>query len=97
MSDEFGNLLAREEQVANRFFHTGEIYDAAVGQYYLRARFYNPLLGRFIQEDDRYDDRLNLYAYCANNPVIYYDPSGHIGLCPNALTQPGNNRNGERE
>ena len=75
--DEFGNLLASEEQVGNRFLYTGEIYDAVVGQYYLRARFYNPLLGRFNQEDDRYDDGLNLYAYCRNNPVMYADPSGH--------------------
>lgn len=45
--DEFGHLLVREEQVANRFLYTGEIYDAAVGQYYLREHFYNPLLGRF--------------------------------------------------
>lgn len=58
--DEFGNLLASEEQTVNRFLYTGKIYDAVVGQYYLRARFYNPLLGRFNQEDDRYDDGLNL-------------------------------------
>lgn len=64
-------------QIPFPFLYTGEIYDAAVGQYYLRARFYNPLLGRFHQEDDRYDDGLNLYAYCRNNPVMYADPSGH--------------------
>ncbi len=35
-----------------------------------------------MQEDTYRGDGLNLYAYCANNPVIYYDPSGYIGLCP---------------
>ena len=50
-------------------------------QYYLRARFYNPLIGRFMQEDIYRGDGLNLYAYCANNPVMYFDPNGYIGLC----------------
>lgn len=45
---------------------------------YLRARFYNPVIGRFIQEDTYYGDGLNLYAYCHNNPVGYVDPSGHV-------------------
>jgi len=54
------------------------------GQYYLRARYYNPVIGRFLQEDTYYGDGLNLYAYCRNNPVRYYDPSGH-DACPKAL------------
>jgi len=43
----------------------------------LRARFYNPVIGRFTQEDVYRGDGLNLYAYCGNNPVGYYDPSGY--------------------
>ena len=66
------------------------MYDDDASQYYLRARFYNPAIGRFLQEDTYRGDGLNLYAYCANNPVMYYDPSGRIGLCPDALKQPGN-------
>jgi hypothetical protein len=46
-------------------------------QYYLRARYYNPVIARFTQEDIYRGDGLNLYAYCANNPVVYYDPSGY--------------------
>ena len=46
-------------------------------QYYLRARFYNPVIGRFTQEDTYYGDGLNLYQYCQANPVGYVDPSGH--------------------
>lgn len=34
-------------------------------------------VGRFLQEDVYRGDGLNLYAYCRNNPVIYYDPSGY--------------------
>ena len=38
---------------------------------------YNPVAGRFMQEDVYQGDGLNLYAYCHNNPVVYYDPSGY--------------------
>ena len=38
------------------------------------------MIGRFMQEDTYRGDGLNLYAYCANNPVMYYDPSGHDGM-----------------
>ncbi|PXV84492.1 RHS repeat-associated protein [Lachnotalea glycerini] len=34
--------------------------------------------GNFTQEDTYRGDGLNLYAYCANNPVSYVDPSGNI-------------------
>ncbi len=75
--DAFGNLLEKREDVGNRILYTGQQYDQETGQYYLRARYYNPVVGRFLQEDTYRGDGLNLYAYCANNPVVYYDPSGH--------------------
>ena len=39
-------------------------------------------------------DGLNLYAYCANNPVGYYDPSGHLAnSCPDgAVAKPDNTK-----
>ena len=76
--DAFGNLLEKHEDVSNRILYTGQQYDQETGQYYLRARYYNPVVGRFLQEDTYRGDGLNLYAYCANNPVVYYDPSGHV-------------------
>ena len=82
--DAFGNTEYAEETVRNRFRYTGQQYDSVTGQYYLRARYYNPVIGRFLQEDTYYGDGLNLYAYCRNNPVRYYDPSGH-DACPKAL------------
>ena len=76
--DAFGNRTMEEETVENRFGFAGEMMDAVTGQYYLRARFYNPVIARFLSEDTYYGDGLNLYAYCHNNPVGYVDPSGHI-------------------
>ena len=82
--DAFGNFLTKAENVPNRFCFTGEQYDPLTSQYYLRARFYNPAIGRFLNEDTYYGDGLNLYAYCHNNPVKYVDPSGH-DACPLAV------------
>ena len=76
--DAFGNLLRSQGTVPNRLLYGGQQYDLEVGQYYLRARYYNPVVGRFTQEDPYRGDGLNLYAYCANNPVTYYDPSGYV-------------------
>ena len=73
--DAFGNIANAGELVKNRYTYNGEQYDQISQQYYLRARNYNPLVGRFTQEDVYRGDGLNLYAYCGNNPVMYVDPS----------------------
>ena len=73
-------MLKGKESIENCILYTGQQYDQETGQYYLRARYYNPVIGRFMQEDTYRGDGLNLYAYCANNPVMYYDPSGHDGM-----------------
>lgn len=76
--DAWGVPEAEEETVQSRFLFNGQQYDAITRQYYLRARFYNPVIGRFTQEDSYRGDGLNLYSYCANNPVYYVDPDGHM-------------------
>ena len=51
---------------------------------YLNSRYYDPTVGRFLSPDSleylepEYLGGLNLYSYCNNNPVNYYDPSGHF-------------------
>ncbi|MFV0241726.1 MAG: RHS repeat-associated core domain-containing protein [Lacrimispora sphenoides] len=80
--DPFGSIIETSGSIENRITYTGQMYDGISGQYYLRARFYNPKIGRFMQEDAYRGDGLNLYAYCQNNPITYYDPSGYMGLCP---------------
>ena len=76
--DAFGRVLEERGDIENRLTYTGQMYDGETGQYYLRARFYNPVTGRFLQEDVYRGDGLNLYAYCANNPVKYYI---RVGIC----------------
>ena len=84
--DAWGNLTTCDEKVPNRFKFNGQQYDPITQQYYLRARYYNPVIGRFTQEDTYRGDGLNLYAYCAGNPVYYVDPSGHE-LCANGANK----------
>ena len=80
--DEWGNILQQEEQIRNAFKYAGEMQDEATGLYYLRARYYDPAVGRFISKDT-YEGSvtnplsLNLYTYVENNPIIYTDPSGN--------------------
>ena len=99
--DAFGNLIKVQEEVNNRFLYVGQQYDAITMQYYLRARYYNPVVARFTQEDIYRGDGLNLYAYCQNNPVGYYDPSGYstdgcgIGKNGNSKASTGNENDNE--
>ncbi|MFI3201940.1 MAG: RHS repeat-associated core domain-containing protein [Eubacteriales bacterium] len=75
--DAWGEVVHSVEKVKNRFKFNGQQLDPITGQYYLRARFYNPVIARFTQEDIYRGDGLNLYAYCHNNPTYYADPTGN--------------------
>ena len=68
--------LARSAVGSPMLFH-GQYWDADAGLLYLRARFYDPGTGMFLQQDPKgYGDSPNLYALCGNNPASYRDPSG---------------------
>jgi len=68
----------------NPFRYRGYYYDSETGLYYLQSRYYDPAMGRFINADIiNYISPLdingnNLYSYCFNNPIAYYDPTGHF-------------------
>ena len=70
--------------ILNPFRYRGYFYDEETGLYYLKSRYYDPEVGRFITIDGvSYLDPetingLNLYAYCGNNPVMNVDPTGEI-------------------
>jgi RHS repeat-associated protein len=67
----------------NSFGYRSYKYDSEINMYYLNSRYYNPEIGRFINADGLLGEigniqSTNMYAYCANNPVMYLDPSGFI-------------------
>lgn len=53
---------------------TGKEYDAT-GLLYFNARYYDPIVGRFLTEDPSRKGH-SWYSYCNNNPVTYTDPTG---------------------
>ncbi len=86
--DVFGNIREQQENVENVFKYAGEQLDSETQQYYLRARFYNPVIARFTQEDVYRGDGLDLYVYVVNNPLLWIDPSGYAKC---ATTESTNN------
>ena len=76
-----GSLASTVGQ-ANPFRYRSYYYDSETGWYYLNSRYYDPSVGRFINADGIIgaNDGLqgyNMFAYCNNNPVMGYDPSGY--------------------
>ena len=88
--DAFGNTIeiidnsSNSLATINPFRYKGYYYDVETGLFIMGQRYYSPELCRFIQPDDiEYLDLssingLNLYCYCFNNPIMYYDPTGHF-------------------
>lgn len=77
----FGEQLSGSVGDGMRF--AGEQYDAGLELYYLRARWYDPSVGRFMTQDPfpgllAQPQTLNPYVYVVNNPVNLTDPSGEF-------------------
>jgi RHS repeat-associated protein len=61
----------------NFYTYTGREWDKETGLYYYRARYYDPMEGRFIQKDPiGFKGGVNIYAYTKNNPINFRDPTG---------------------
>ena len=86
--DSWGKPLSTSGSLAETFGaeqpfrYRGYVYDEETGWYYLKSRYYNPELGRFISADVYLSTGQgvlghNAYAYCLNNPVNLYDQNGN--------------------
>lgn len=70
----------------NPIRYRGYYYDTETGLFYVGSRYYDPEIGRFISPEPNVDYggfdegagllAYNVYAYCANNPVMYKDETG---------------------
>jgi RHS repeat-associated protein len=79
--DTFGNPSHLAGSTANVFLFNGQQYDEETGLYYLRARYYAPGQGRFLNHDplmgnDSDPLSLHRYLYAGADPVNFVDPSG---------------------
>ena len=76
----FGIIVNESETFSQPFKYVGSLGVMAEvnGFYYMRVRYYAPVIGRFTSEDPLGFDGgdVNLYVYGANNPMLYSDPSG---------------------
>ncbi len=87
--DDYGNLISdgiNSNGQYNSIKYKGYYYDEETELFYCNSRYYSPKYCRFISPDsvDYLDPNsingLNLYSYCMNDPINYYDPSGHFTI-----------------
>ncbi len=85
--DANGKEITDQNNVAfiNPIRYRGYYYDTETGFYYLKSRYYDPEVGRFINADGYVSTGQgilgnNMFAYCGNNPVIRSDSSGEFWL-----------------
>jgi len=84
--DSFGKQLSSTGSLMNPFQYTARESDSETGLYFYRARYYDPNAGRFLSGDPvGFEGGSNFYAYVANSPTMFTDPSGNYArLNPNS-------------
>jgi len=78
----FGEVLNTSGAGQTDYAFTREMYDSNTGLVFLRARYYNPSIGRFTscdpwEGDERMPMSYNAWLYVYENPIILVDPSGN--------------------
>jgi RHS repeat-associated protein len=69
------SLLSSAPKVPETY--TGREWDSDAGIYFYRARFYSPVMGRFLSQDPLgYAAGINYYSYVGNDPLLLTDPMG---------------------
>lgn len=71
----------------NDIWYTGKPHDEDIGLTYMNARYYDPVVGRFMSIDpvgfvDNNLHSFNRYSYANNNPYKYVDPDGDYAELP---------------
>ncbi len=93
-SDPFGRARTRVSETGNEFHHdrtgsrkgyTGHLKDEGSNLVYMKARYFDPQIGRFYSNDPvgfsiGNPMMFNRYAYANNNPYSYIDPDGRNGV-----------------
>lgn len=90
ITDATGTEITDQSHIGNinPYRYRSYRYDRETGLYYLQSRYYNPEWGRFLNADGYITGIAignNLYAYCCNNPINYYDPYGEIAVTSSML------------
>ncbi len=83
--DAYGTLIDSTGTTENHYLYTGEQFDGSLDNYYLRARYYNYAIGRFMSMDswagvNSDPVTLNKYLYGNSDPVNNVDPSGKFSI-----------------
>ena len=91
VTDANGNNISSATHIANLnpFRYRGYMYDEESGFYYLRSRYYDPYIGRFLNADGLVStgtglSSYNMFAYCNGNPVMLKDSDGN---CPTSSAE----------
>ena len=93
----FGKIESQlDPNFVQPYAFTAREFDPETGMYFYRARYYDPAVGRFNQEDPiRFLGGMNFYLYVGNNPVDAVDPWGLLNPTK-ALVAAGNALNAGR-
>jgi RHS repeat-associated protein len=83
--DAFGNIVGSTGTTPNVYRYQGEALDSETGLYYMRARYYDPTVGRFLNVDPMTDQGEHPYDYAAADPVNGRDPTGQQDVIETSL------------